>query len=102
MKIAATIVRILLGLAFIFFGVMAYLLAFHVMPSPEMPAGLASDFNRALFESHYFLGIAAVEIIGGILLLISGRIAPLGLLMIGPVIVNIAFYHIFLQPQGAA
>jgi uncharacterized membrane protein YphA (DoxX/SURF4 family) len=72
-----------------------------VVPSPELPPGLAGDFNKALGESHYMLGVAAFEIVGGALLLIGARFAPLGLVMVGPVIVNIAFYHIFLSPQGA-
>ncbi|HEV7403351.1 MAG TPA: hypothetical protein VGO11_10505 [Chthoniobacteraceae bacterium] len=97
MKIAATIVRVLLGLAFLLFGTMAFLMAFHFMPSQELPAGLAGDFNRALGESHYMLGVAAFEIVGGVLLLIGGRFTPLGLLLIGPVVVNIAFYHLFLD-----
>ena len=102
MKIAATVARILLGLGFVLFGTVAFLMSFHVMPTPELPAGPAGDFNRALGESHYMLGVAAFEIAGGVLLLIGGRFAPLGLVMIGPVIVNIAFYHIFLSAQGAA
>jgi uncharacterized membrane protein YphA (DoxX/SURF4 family) len=101
MKTAATVIRILLGLAFVLFGVMAFLLSFNVMKSPELPDGLAGDFNRALGESHYMLGVAAFEIVGGVLLLIGGRFAPLGLVMVGPVIVNIAFYHIFLDHNNA-
>ncbi len=97
MKIAVTIVRVLLGLLFLFAGTMAFLMAFHVVPSPAIPPGLAGDFNRALNESSYMLGVAAFEIVGGVLLLIGGRFVPLGLVMIGPVIVNIAFYHIFLD-----
>ena len=36
---------------------------------------------------------------GGLLLLI-GRYVPLGLTLLGPVIVNILLFHIFLDPSG--
>jgi putative oxidoreductase len=100
MKIAATIARILLGLMFTVFGVNAFF-PFIPMNGP-MPTGNAGAFIGALMASHYMLGVAAFEIAGGVLLLIGGRFAPLGLVMVGPVIVNIAFYHIFLAPEGAA
>ena len=37
--------------------------------------------------------------LGGLLLLI-GRYVPLGLTLLGPVIVNILLFHIFLEPSG--
>lgn len=99
MKLATTIVRVLLGLAFILFGLMGL----GVIPMGEVPKleGDAGAFMGALANSHYFLGIAAVEVIGGLLLVISGRLAPLGLLFVGPVIVNIVFYHAFMHPAGS-
>ena len=97
MKIAVAIVRVLLGLLFLLSGTMAFLMAFDVVPSPPIPSGSAGDFSRALNESSYMLGVAAFEIVGGVLLLIGGGFVPLGLVMIGPVIVNIAFYHLFLD-----
>jgi hypothetical protein len=54
----------------------------------------------ALFHSGYIYGIAAVQVLGGLFLL-SGRLVPLGLLLLGPVVVNIDFYHIFLDRSGA-
>lgn len=99
MKIAAIIARLLLGLAFLLAGTMAFLMAFHVLPSPELPKGAAGEFVGALNASHYGLGIAVFELAGGVLLLIGGRFAPLGLVMVGPVVVNIVFYHLFLHPQ---
>ena len=40
------------------------------------------------------------QVVGGLLLLIGGRFVPLGLTLLGPVIVNIMLYHIFLDPSG--
>lgn len=99
MKPAVTIVRVLLGLAFLLFGLMA--VGIIPMPPPPELKGHAAEFNSALGGSGYFKGIGAVEIIGGLLLLISGRLAPIGLLFIGPVVVNIVFYHAFIQPAGS-
>jgi hypothetical protein len=66
------------------------------MPPPE---GLAGDYMKALFVSHYFYVVAVLQIVGGAFLLV-GRFVPLGLTLLGPVIVNILCFHIFLDPKG--
>ena len=93
MKIVSIIPRGLLGLAFLIFGLNPFL---HFFPMPPPPATLAGDFSKALFVSHYFYVVAGLQIAGGALLLI-GRFVPLGLLLLGPVIVNILLFHIFLD-----
>jgi putative oxidoreductase len=50
-------------------------------------------------QSHYMYVVGALQVIGGLLLLI-GRFVPLGLTLLGPVIVNILLFHIFLDPSG--
>src|SRR5204863_3813580 len=95
MKILTIIVRSLLGLLFVVFGLNAFL-QFIKMPPPE---GLAGDFMKALFVSHYFYVVAVLQITGGVLCL-AGRFVPLGLTLLGPVIVNILLFHIFLEPAG--
>ena len=97
MKIATIIARGLLGLIFVVFGLNAFL---QFMPMPP-PKGLAGDFVKALFVSHYFYVVAILQILGGAFLL-SGRFVPLGLTLLGPVIVNILLFHIFLEPSGLA
>lgn len=96
MKIAVMIARILLGLAFFVFGLNGFL---HFMPMGPMPTGNAGQFIGALISSHYFVAVAAVQVIGGALLLI-GRYVPLGLVLLGPVIVNILLYHCLMFPKG--
>src|SRR5881396_3144530 len=95
MKYAVVIVRVLLGLMFAVFGSNAFL---HFIPMPPMQ-GLPGQFIGALFGSGYIYAIAGVQVIGGLLLLI-GRFVPLGLTLLGPVIVNIMLFHIFLEPSG--
>jgi putative oxidoreductase len=95
MKIATIIARVLLGLIFVVFGLNAF---FNFIPMPA-PTGQAGAFMGALFTSHYLYAIKCFEISGGLLLLI-GRYVPLGLTLVGPVIVNILFYDIFLDHSG--
>jgi putative oxidoreductase len=97
MKVATVIVRILLGLVFVVFGLNIFL---HFLPMPPLPDSAAGRFSKALMvESHYILVVGALQLIGGLLLLI-GRFVPLGLTLLGPVIVNILLFHIFLEPSG--
>ena len=96
MKIVTLIARLLLGLIFVVFGLNGFL---NFIKGP-MPSGLAGQFVGALALSHYFWVIAAVQAVGGVLLLVN-RYVPLALVLLGPVIVNIICYHVFLNPSGA-
>ena len=95
MKILTIIARSLLGLIFVVFGLNAFLQFIHMPP----PQGMAGDFMKALFVSHYYYVVAILQIVGGAICLL-GRFVPLGLTLLGPVIVNILLFHIFLQPTG--
>lgn len=98
MKILTLIARILLGLVFVVFGLNAFL---NFLNTGPMPTGLAGQFVGALALSHYFWVVAALQIAGGVLLLLN-RFVPLALLLLGPVIVNIICFHAFLNPTGVA
>jgi putative oxidoreductase len=97
MKIVTLIARILLGLIFLVFGLNGFL---NFLSMGPMPSGLAGQFIGALAMSHYFWVVAALQVAGGGLLLVN-RFVPLGLVLLGPVIVNIICYHVFLNPTGA-
>ena len=96
MKVLTVVIRTLLGLMFVVFGSNAFLQFMPIPPLADTPAG---NFLNALFISKYIYGIAAFQVIGGLLLLI-GRYVPLGLTLLGPVIVNIVLFHIFLDRSG--
>lgn len=96
MKYVIIIVRVLLGLMFAVFGSNAFL---HFIPMPPMQ-GDAAAFIGALVNSGYIYVIAGLQVVGGLLLLIGARFVPLGLTLLGPVIVNIMLYHIFLDRSG--
>ncbi len=95
MKYAILIARVLLGIVFVVFGSNAFL---HFIPTPPLQ-GQAGAFIGALIASGYVYVVAMLQIVGGLLLLI-GRFVPLGLALLGPVIVNIMLYHICLDPSG--
>ena len=97
MKIAFLIARLLLGLIFLVFGLNGFL---NFLSMGPMPTGLAGQFIGALFLSHYFWVVAAFQIAGGLLLL-ANRFMPLALVLLGPIIVNIICYHVFLNHSGA-
>jgi uncharacterized membrane protein YphA (DoxX/SURF4 family) len=90
--------RILLGLIFFVFGLNGF---FHFLPQPPM-SGPPADFVGALIATGYmFPLLKGTEVIGGALLL-SGRLVPLALTVLAPVIVNILGFHLFLAPSAIA
>jgi putative oxidoreductase len=97
MKYVIIIARVLLGLLFLIFGLNGFL---HFMgPIPEMQ-GQAGAFITALASSGYIYVIAFLQVVGGLCLLLGARFVPLGLTLLGPVIVNIVLFHLFLEPSG--
>jgi putative oxidoreductase len=96
MKYLIHICRILLGLVFVVFGSNAFL---HFMPAPPLE-GQSAAFMGALMSSGYMYVVAVLQVIGGLALIVGSRFVPLGLTLLGPVIVNIMLYHIFLNPAG--
>ena len=96
MKIVTLIARLLLGLIFVVLGLNGFL---NFLSMGPMPSGLAGQFIGALALSHYFWVVAALQVVGGALLLVN-RFVPLALVLLGPVIVNIMLYHLFLNLTG--
>jgi uncharacterized membrane protein YphA (DoxX/SURF4 family) len=96
MKILTLVARIMLGVLFVVLGLNGFLNFLNMGP---MPTGLAGQFIGALVASHYIWVVAALQVAGGALLLV-GRFVPLGLVLLGPVIVNIILYHLFMNPSG--
>ena len=72
------------------------------MPMPPMQ-GDAGAFMGALFKSGYIYAIAALQVLGGTsVCFLVGVSLPSVSLLLGPVIVNIVLYHIFLDPKRPA
>src|SRR5438874_13626852 len=98
MKILTIIARVLLGLGFVVFGSNAFL---HFIPMPPLPQNLAGDYTKVFLASGYVYFIGGFQVIGGLLLLI-GRFVPLGLIILGAIIVNIWSFHLLMAPQPGA
>src|SRR5437773_4510478 len=98
MKIVVLIARLLLGLIFVALGLNGFL---NFLSMGPMPSGLAGQFIGALFQSHYYFVVAGLQVVGGLLLLVN-RFVPLALVLLGPVIVNILLYDLFMNPTGIA
>jgi uncharacterized membrane protein YphA (DoxX/SURF4 family) len=93
-----TLARIMMGLAFLVFGLNGFL---HFIPEPKtpMPEG-AGAFAGALMKTGYmFPLIMGIQLLVGVLLLLN-RFVPLALVLIMPILVNIIAFHVFLQPAG--
>jgi uncharacterized membrane protein YphA (DoxX/SURF4 family) len=92
------VVRILLGLAYLVFGLNGFL-NFIPQPTTPMPEG-AVAFATALMKSGYMMQLIAVThlVVGALLL--SNRFVPLALALIAPFTVNSILFHLFLEPSG--
>jgi len=98
LKKTVLIARILFGLLFLVSGFN------HVHHLPFMPmklkTGDAGVFAALLTSTNYMTVVGVLEFIGGLLLLI-GRYVPLGLTILGPIIVNILMYQLLVAKGGA-
>ncbi|MGE5194517.1 MAG: DoxX family membrane protein [Deltaproteobacteria bacterium] len=94
MKIATHSARYLLGLVFLVFGLNGF---FNFLTPPPMPPA-AGEFIGALVKTGYLMTLVKLtEVVCGALLL-SGFLVPLALVLLSPVIVNIALFHVCLVP----
>jgi len=94
MKHLPNIAGALLGLLFVTFGLEFFL---HFMPPQPMPpeGSPPALFMGALYPTGYLAFVKVLEILGGALVAIP-RTRAAGLLVLGPVIVNILAFQIFL------
>jgi hypothetical protein len=93
-----TIVRFLLGLPLVVFGLNLFL-NFIPQPKEPMPEAVMA-FVGALMKSGYMMPlIGTTQLIVGVLLLLN-RFVPLALALLAPFIVNSIAFHVFLAPSG--
>ena len=95
MKTTTMIARILLGLTFLIFGLNGL---FQFIKFPP-PTEVARQFMSALVISHEGVVIMGLQVVGGALLL-SNRFVPLALFVLAPIVLNILFFHFFMDPGG--
>ena len=94
LRIVTAIVRILLGLMFLVFGLNGFL---NFMPAPkEMPADVMTAVG-GLMKGGYMAVVSGTEVIVAVLLLLN-RFVPLALALLAPIVVGIITFHIALAP----
>jgi hypothetical protein len=96
MRHIAPIARILLGLTFLVFA-LNYFIPF-LPPQPLPPPG-AMAFAGALVTSGLLTLVKTIEIVAALALL-TNRFVPLAVVVLAPIIVGIAFFHVVLAPSG--
>ncbi len=92
------IASIVLGLLFLMASVMYFL---NLGPKPTFPEGSPiAHFFAAFGPTGYLKFVKLFELVGGLLVMIP-RLRNFGLLLLGPVIVNILAYHLLVDdPMG--
>lgn len=98
MKLATNLAAGLLGLLFLIFG-LNFFLKFIPMPPGPPEGSPPALFFAALAPTGYLAFVKILEILGAVLVAIP-KTRVFGLLVLGPVIVNIFCFHIFLT-KGA-
>src|SRR4051812_19150651 len=91
--------RIILGLIYFVFGSMglAIILGFMKMPQSPMPEAAEAYMKGIMATGYFFPLLKVTEVVCGLLLL-TGRAAPLALVIIAPVTLHILLFHTFLTP----
>lgn len=98
MKLAFHIAGGLLGLMFIVFG-LNFFLKFIPMPPGPPEGSPPALLMGALIPTGYMAFVKVLEILGGVLVAVP-KTRNFGLLVLGPIIVNILCFHIFIT-KGA-
>ena len=97
MKIVVKVVRILLGLNFLVFGLNGFF-QFIPMEGPSSPN--AQAYMSGLIASGYFFPVLKItEVLASICLLFN-QFVPLALILLAPITVHILLYHLFLVPEA--
>jgi uncharacterized membrane protein YphA (DoxX/SURF4 family) len=97
MKYLPLIASILLGGLFI---MSASVVLFGLVATPEIPKDTAIwHFMQATGTTGFMTFVKVLELVGGILLILP-RSRNLGLLILGPIIVNILAFHLLIAGDG--
>jgi uncharacterized membrane protein YphA (DoxX/SURF4 family) len=96
MKIAVIIVRVLMGLLFLFASIVYFL---NLFPQPEL-TGNTKAFMEGVSATDYLMPLIKItELLCGIAF-VSGYFVSLATIVIAPIVVNIFLFHAFVDTQG--
>ena len=96
MNKVTTVARILMGAAFVVFGLNGFL---HFLPDHELPERARVVITSFVQTGYLMPLVKGTEVVGGALLL-TGVAVPLALILLAPVLVNIFLFHLMLAPDG--
>lgn len=96
MKIATNIVGGLLGFIFIAISLMILL---GLGPKPENPPPMVAQFMGVFAPTGWLTFVKLCELIGGLLVAIP-KTRNFGLLVLGPIVVNILCFHLLVEKSG--
>ena len=95
MSKAPMIARYLLGLIYFVFGLNGFL---NFIPAPaDMPEGAVAFFTGVMSAGYFMPLLKGTEVICGLLLL-SGFAAPVALVILAPITIQIFMFHAMLTP----
>lgn len=93
-RIVTAVVRVLLGLMFLVFGLNGFL---NFIPAPkDLPPDVIT-VSTGLMKGGYMAVVSATEIVVALLLLMN-RFVPLALVLLAPIVVGIITFHIAVAP----
>ena len=97
MKIAANIAGVLLGLIFV---ALPGALLLGLMHPPPPPAGTpAAQFMGVFYPTGWLAFVQICQIVGGLLVALP-KTRNFGLLILGPVVINILCFHLLVAKSG--
>ncbi|MBX3731550.1 MAG: DoxX family protein [Verrucomicrobiae bacterium] len=92
MKYLPIVAGILLGIMFAGAGIVVLL---NLAPAEAMPEGSpAAHFMAAFVPTGYLTFVKVLEVVGGVLVAVP-RTRNIGLLVLGPILLNIVAFHVF-------
>ncbi len=94
-RFAPHIVRTLLGLMFVVFGLNGFL---NFMPAPKTMPEPVMNFIMAMQSVHLLTFVSGVQLLVGLLLLLN-LFVPLALTLLAPILVGIILFHVGLSPK---
>lgn len=97
-KYLPTVAGALLGLLFVAVGLMV-LLGLGPAPEPPPEGSAPAHFFAAFGPTGYLTFVKVLEVLGGVLVAVP-KTRNLGLLALGPIVVNILAFHLFVARDG--
>lgn len=90
--------RFALGLVFTVFGLNGFL---HFLPQPPLPESAVAFMTGLVSTGYFFPLLKGMEVLAGVLLL-TGSAVPLALVLLAPIVINIAAFHTIVAPGNYA